>query len=84
MTEHAHLTDAEIAEATDPLTQGAARVKFFKRLGCKVKVKPNGQPLVGREEYHAVLLSQKRAQPARTSNVIPIDWTTGKGFQKRA
>lgn len=50
-----HLSDAEIAEITEPLTQGAARVRFFKRLGVKVTLKPNGQPIVSRYEYAAAI-----------------------------
>jgi hypothetical protein len=84
MTEHAHLTDAEVEAATFPLTQGAARIKFFRKLGCKVSPKPNGQPLVGRAEYEAALLSRKHRPMAPRVNVIPIDWNSGKGFAKRA
>jgi hypothetical protein len=54
-----HLTDAEVAEITEPLTQGAARRKFFERLGCKVvKTKPNGQPLVSRDDYARAISAQ--------------------------
>lgn len=54
-----HLTDAEVAEITDPLTQAAARRKFFERLGCKVTPKPNGQPLVSRADYDAAISAQR-------------------------
>lgn len=72
-----HLTDDEIASITDPLTQGAARIKFFQRLGCKVSPKPNGQPLVGRAEYEATITSKGNRQTAsgpRPSNVVTPDW----------
>jgi len=59
----AHLTDAEIAEQTFPLTQGAARIRYYKALGCKVKARPNGQPLVARADFDAVMLGQRLAKP---------------------
>ncbi len=46
-----HLTDTEVIEITEPLTQAAARCKFFERHGCKVLKKPNGQPLVSRADW---------------------------------
>lgn len=70
-----HLTDAEIEEITKPLTQGAARIKFFKRLGVKVAAKPNGQPIVGRLEWETVMCSPANRQIARPSaTVITPDW----------
>lgn len=72
-----YLTDEEIAELTYPLTQGAARIKYFERLGCKVKPRPNGQPMVGRAEYEAVMTSQRNRQvlaPARGANVVQVDF----------
>lgn len=87
MTEHAHLTDAEVEEATYPLVQGAARIRFFRRLGCKVKPKPNGQPLVGREEYRAAMSSQKRIggtpTPARVYDFAALR-AAGAGKPRRA
>lgn len=49
------LTDVEIAAATEPLTQGAARVNYLRELGLHVQVKPNGQPLVGRSHFEEVM-----------------------------
>lgn len=87
MNEHAHLTDAEVEEATRPLKQGAARIRFFQRLGCKVKPKPNGQPLVGRAEYEAVMLAQKRTGaapgPARVYDFAALR-AAGAGKPRRA
>lgn len=65
-----HLTPAEVAEITEPLTQGAARCRFFEGLGCKVKTKPNGQPLVARAEYEAALMTSGRA-PAPQPDAPP-------------
>ena len=55
-----YLTDEEIAEITEPLTQGKARIKFLRRIGVKTEPKPNGQPLVWRADYEAA----RHAQPA--------------------
>lgn len=47
-----YLTAAEIADLTHPLTQGAARIKYIRDvLGCPVKPRPDGQPLVRRCDY---------------------------------
>jgi hypothetical protein len=42
------LTDAEIDEACEGLTQDAARIRHLRRLGLKVDRKPNGKPLAWR------------------------------------
>ncbi len=59
--EKPYLTDEEIAELTAPLTQGAARIKFFRRLGVKVEPRPNGQPLVWRAEFEAARIAGQAA-----------------------
>lgn len=70
-----YLEDAEIAAITHPLTQGAARIKFLRRLGCLVKPKPDGQPLVGRAEYEAVMTAkQHRTRIPMPSNVVMPNW----------
>lgn len=60
-----YLTDDEIAEITKPLTQGAARIKYFRRLGVKVEPRPDGQPLVWRADFEAGRL------PAHAANDAP-------------
>lgn len=66
-----HLTDDEIADITAPLTQGAARIKFFRRLGVKVEAKPNGQPLVWRADFDTARLAQVAANDTPGK---PRDW----------
>jgi len=51
----AHLTDAEIREMVFPLTQPAAIVRWFKKQGFTVKVRPNGMPLVSRAHFDAMM-----------------------------
>lgn len=72
------LTDAEIADATKPLKQGAARCRFLRALGIKVDPRPDGQPLVGRAEFEAARMDRKRTReapaPAAIGNVVAPDW----------
>jgi hypothetical protein len=79
-----YLTDAEIEHITHPLTQGAARIRFFKTLGCKVKERPNGQPLVGRAEYEAVMTSRRNAIAPPASEVVRPDWDKLRAARNRA
>jgi len=75
-----YLTDEEIAAITAPLTQAAARCRHIEReFGLKVRRKPNGQPIVGREDLAAALASRGRKrgahQPAQApGNVVTPDW----------
>lgn len=48
------LSDAEIDEICDGLTQSAAKVRFLKALGLIVARKPNGRPLVSRRHFEDV------------------------------
>lgn len=81
-----YLTDNEIAEITEPLVQGAARIRFFRKLGVKVSPKPNGQPLVGRAEYEAATTHQKNLGAlVRTTggNVVSIDWEAVRAARRK-
>ena len=70
-----YLTDAEIAHITHPLTQGAARIKFFRKIKVKVESRPNGQPLVWRVDYDAARV----AAPAANDTGRPQgDWSAFK------
>lgn len=77
------LTDDEIARITRPLTQGAARCRYFRRLGIKVDPRPDGQPLVGRAEFEAARMAKNRAQPAATAEVIEADFGELRRLQER-
>lgn len=79
-----YLTGSEIAEITEPLTQGAARIRFFQKLGCKVTQKPNGQPLVVRAEFEAAMMGRRQMAQARTDpSSAGIDWKALDERQKR-
>lgn len=43
------LTESELAELTMPLTRPTARRRYLDRLGVPYTVRPDGQPIVGRE-----------------------------------
>lgn len=49
-----YLTEAEIREIADPLCQPAAIVRWFKKSGFDVTVRPNGMPLITRSNFEAV------------------------------
>lgn len=45
------LTDAEVDDICDGLTQAAAKVRYLRQLGIPVERKPNGRPLVRRVDW---------------------------------
>ncbi len=49
------LTDQEIDDICDGLTQNAARVRYLRRMGLTVRRKPNGRPLVNRAHYDTTM-----------------------------
>lgn len=50
-----YLSDVEIREMCEPLTQPAAMCRFLLGKGLLVTTKPNGRPLVLRSELDRVL-----------------------------
>ncbi len=65
------LTDAEVQQACDGLTQPAAQIRHLRRLGLRVDVKPNGRPLVWRPE---LLATDNAGAPGRAEgmNVVGL------------
>lgn len=49
------LTDAEMRRIAEPLRQPAAITRWFIRAGFQVKRKPNGMPLVSRDNFEQVM-----------------------------
>lgn len=78
-----YLTDDEIADITKPLTQGAARCRYFRRIGVKVDPRPDGQPLIGRAEFEAARMDKARLQPAPAGEVIVADFGELRRLQER-
>jgi hypothetical protein len=66
------LTQREIDEMCEPLTQPAAQVRFLRASGLTVTVKPNHRPAVLRSHASAVLSGQ-RAAPAPSTSEPPAD-----------
>lgn len=58
----ADLSDDEIDQICDGLTQNAARVRYLRRMGLVVRQKPNGRPLVNRAHYDATMNGSARAE----------------------
>lgn len=48
------LTQKQVDEICEGLTQKAAKVRYLRGLGLHVTVKPNGDPHVARSEYERV------------------------------
>lgn len=66
--QHPFLSDEEILEIVDPLTQPAAIMRWFKNNGFPdVKKRPNGMPLIARAYFDAVTAgAATRAQATET------------------
>lgn len=45
-----YLPDDDVDDICAGLKQNAAKVRFLERLGFKVRQKPNGRPLVSRDD----------------------------------
>lgn len=57
------LTEDEIADLCQPLTQAAAQIRFLRGLGLTVKTKPNGAPLVIRSHFDQVMNPAGKQKP---------------------
>ncbi|MFP6558127.1 DUF4224 domain-containing protein [Paraburkholderia sp. B3] len=49
------LTDAELRIIAAPLRQPAAIIRWFRRQGFDVRIKPNGMPLLSRTHFDDVM-----------------------------
>jgi hypothetical protein len=56
------LSDQEIDQICDGLTQSAARIRYLRRMGLVVRQKPNGKPLVNRTHYEATMNNSARIE----------------------
>lgn len=50
-----YLSDAEIDEICEPLTQPHAQIRYLRSLGVPVTRKPSGRALVGRAAFDRVM-----------------------------
>jgi hypothetical protein len=66
------LTDAEVQQACEGLTQPAAQIRHLRRLGLRVDVKPNGRPLVWRPEALAAGADPAQNSQPQGMNVVGL------------
>lgn len=57
------LSQAEIDDLCEPLTQHAAQIRFMSGLGLTVRTKPSGAPLVIRSHFEAVMNPAVKSKP---------------------
>lgn len=82
-----YLTDSEINEICDPLTQPHAQRRFLSKLGILVKKKPNGRALVLRAEFERALMNgpaisnEPSSQPNRSAYLKLISKERRHGTQ---
>lgn len=77
------LTGDEIAQITEPLKQGAARIRYFEKLGCKVAPRPNGQPLVARSEWEDAMRGRRQITNVSSDAASAVNWQALEDRQKR-
>lgn len=63
-----YLSEAELGELCAPLTQGAAQIRFLRRIGIKVERKANGRPLVWRCDVERQRAESGQRDTVRASN----------------
>lgn len=65
------LSDEEVAELTKPVTQGAAQARHLsKLLGCEIRRRPDGRPIVTRTMLARL---EQQEQTARIDNGLQWD-----------
>jgi hypothetical protein len=67
----ADLTDAEIDNICDGLTQNAAKVRFLKDQGFHVRQKPNGRPLINRKHYDGIAAGKPAEDSEEPAWTVP-------------
>ncbi|WP_035060573.1 hypothetical protein [Andreprevotia chitinilytica] len=55
------LSDVELREIAAPLQQPAAITRWFQRSGFETRRKPNGMPLISRQNFEAVMSGRQAA-----------------------
>jgi len=59
------LSQAEIDDLCDPLTQHAAQLRYMRGLGLTVGTKPSGAPLLMRNHFDDVMTPENKSKPAK-------------------
>lgn len=75
------LSQPEIDDLCEPLTQHAAQIRFIRQLGITVREKPNGAPLVIRTHFEETMNpAGKKRPPAKfTLNSAGLRLAYSKG-----
>lgn len=58
MTNRPDLSDEEVNDICSGLRQDAAKVRYLEGLGLRVRRRPNGRPLVARDEWRRIWAQQ--------------------------
>ncbi|MET3517833.1 hypothetical protein ABIC63_005638 [Pseudacidovorax sp. 1753] len=67
MSDRPDLSDEEVNEICAGLKQNAAKVNYLRQLGLRVLRRPNGRPLVARDDWQRVWASHNsRTAPTRS------------------
>lgn len=67
------LTDEEVCELTRPIRQGAAQIRHLRTLlGCEIKRRPDGKPIVTRD-----MLARLQSTDTPASNDAGLNWGAG-------
>lgn len=86
MTTKPYLTNDEILEIVEPLTQPAAICRWFRNNGyADAKIKPNGLPLIPRAMFDHEKTKRARAlNDSAGPNVVALTNRFGKNANKTA
>ncbi len=66
-----YLTDIEINDICAPLRRSTAQCRFLTGLGLLVRKKPNGRPLVARNEFERAMINKPVASAANDLDSQP-------------
>lgn len=66
-----YLTDIEINDICAPLRRSTAQCRFLTGLGLLVRKKPNGRPLVARNEFERAMINNPVASAANDPDSQP-------------
>lgn len=86
------LTQTQVDQICEGLTQKAAKVRYLRSLGLHVTIKPNGDPHVARSEYERVLgaarvdsrttkISAPGSEPDTSAAILQLNRRTRHGAQ---
>lgn len=66
-----YLTDIEINDICAPLKRSNSQCRFLAGLGLLVRKKPNGRPLVARNEFERAMINRPPQAPANDESSQP-------------